>query len=681
MRRAGTVILLGITTLATTSACGGGASQAHQPATASGASGRSAVGSCARARTGALPLAPASANASSSVALARLGDTTLAYVADEDTRALRTIDVDSGREIGVTHLEGRPSHVIVLQDGRVAVGLRDEARVQILEPSDAPAAPMQARCAVDVAAEPVAFALTPDKATLLVSSGWGRTLGAYDAGTLVERYRVALAREPRAVVVSDDGRTAFVAHAVGGQVSRVDLGSTAHAAQTVALHGASPADLQAQLQDGAMTAERMVALQKRMQHAFLEAPASCQGFALAKTEAPAGRVLAPQVLVDPGDTNTAPSGYGNDNQDTEEPDVAVIDEATGTPFQASTERTTTNRWGGFRLNSDGRDAHQEECLLPRAAAYDGATHSLLVTCLGTDAVVAYDALAASPARAEKRRWNVAAGPTGVAVDPGKHRAVVWSQFDRVVSVIPLDGPDVRDEKLDKAPAVVRVALAADPERPVPVDVALGRLLFHSVGDARISRDGRACASCHPDGRDDSLVWATPDGPRRSIMLAGRLKDTAPYAWNGSEQALVDHLGITFDRLHGAGGLRSLELDALAAYVNALPQPVAPTQDDARTIARGAQVFASAEVGCAGCHSGATATDNQVHDVKSKTDQDRSGSFNTPTLRFVGGTGPYFHDGRYKTLTELLRGADGTMGHTKQLSDEDVAALAAYVGSR
>jgi hypothetical protein len=49
-----------------------------------------------------------------------------------------------------------------------------------------------------------------------------------------------------------------------------------------------------------------------------------------------------------------------------------------------------------------------------------------------------------------------------------------------------------------------------------------RALFHETDDFRLSADGRACASCHPDGREDGLTWATPDGPRQTIMLAGRI---------------------------------------------------------------------------------------------------------------------------------------------------------------
>jgi mono/diheme cytochrome c family protein len=224
----------------------------------------------------------------------------------------------------------------------------------------------------------------------------------------------------------------------------------------------------------------------------------------------------------------------------------------------------------------------------------------------------------------------------------------------------------------------RVAMSPSPQRKVTTTAALGRLLFHAAGDGRIARDGRACASCHPDGRDDALVWATPDGPRRSIMLAGRVQGTAPYAWSGSESDLRMHLAATFERLNGAGGVKGLELEALRAYVESLSPPVAPPAREDALMRRGAELFASADVGCSRCHSGRMATDNGHHDVKSKTLADKTGEFNTPSLHLVGGGGPYFHDGRYKTLRALLASGKDGMGHTSALSSEDLDALEAYL---
>jgi DNA-binding beta-propeller fold protein YncE/mono/diheme cytochrome c family protein len=676
MRVSSSVALASLFAAVCAAACGGAS---PEPAKAPIASKPAPV-SCARSSAAAAVAPLGATRASSTVALGAQGGRTLAYVADEDVQGVVTIDVDSGKQLATTPLGARPSHVMFLPDGRLVIGLRDTSKLQVLEPTAKADAPLDKRCAIDVAAEPVALALSPDDATLYVSSGWGRALGAYDAkGDLTRSFEVALPREPRGVVASEDGRTVYVAHAVGGQVSAVDLTTKNHGIKSILLHsGSQQEDLQKELQ-GAMAAmdkAQILKMQRAVEQQMFESRASCQGFALAKTVQPLGRILAPQVVVEPGDPRERPSGYGSDNDQTEVPDVAVIDSKTGEPFQASIQKTNGMMIRAMR--GDPNEHHHEECLLPRAAAYDEKNKSLLVTCLGIDAVVEYDALAASPARAEKRRWIVAAGPTGVTVDPSKHRALVWSQFDRTLDVIPLDGPEIADEKTQKPAPVARITLAQDPSHPVPVAMALGRLLFHAVGDARISHDGRACASCHPDGRDDALVWATPEGPRRSIMLAGRVAATSPYSWSGSESTLKEHLDITFDRLKGAGGLRSLELDALAAYVATLSPPVVARKTHDPKVDRGAQLFASKEVGCSSCHAGAEATDNKHHDVQSKGTTDKSGMFNTPTLKFVGGTGPYFHDGRYKTLHELLKSADRKMGHTAQLSDDDLDALEAYV---
>jgi DNA-binding beta-propeller fold protein YncE len=672
MVRAGLVLVTLVAASGLAAACGGGTPPAHTAAQTPPSAPR-APQSCARAGAAAVPLPLADTRASSTVALATIGSQTIAYVADEDTRSIRTVDVDANKEIAATPLAGRPGHLIVLPDGRVAVGLRDVSTVQVFEPTAAPTRPLETRCAVDVAPEPVAFALSPDGATLLVSSGWGRALGGYDTSSLAKRFEVALPREPRAVVVTDDGKTAYVSHAVGGMISRVDLGKSS--AAEVALHGPSHAELREAFSHppDLNDPKALAKLRQKMSSRENQMPDSCQGFALAKTETPAGRILAPQVLVDPGDPEQMPHGYGSDNEETEHPDIAVLDAATGVPLDASLERVETVRRAMVQT-------HNDDCLLPRAAAYDSTTRSLLVTCFGVDAVVAYDAVAAAPARAEKRRWLVASGPSGIAVDPNKHRAIVWSQFDRIVSTLDLNGPEIVDDAAHKAPAPGRLALAEDPAHVVPVSVALGRILFHSVGDARISRDGRACASCHPDGRDDAITWATPEGPRRSIMLASRVSNTSPYSWDGSEHTLEEHLDLTFDRLHGAGGLRSLEEQALTAYVSSLVPPPPLRLGDEAKVARGKQLFSSADVGCSKCHSGPDATDNLHHDVQSKTKFDEATAYNTPTLKFVGGTGPYFHDGRYNTLADLLKGEDGKMGHTSQLSGDDLGALETYLRS-
>jgi mono/diheme cytochrome c family protein len=580
----------------------------------------------------------------SPIALAQLDGKVLAYVADEDDAAVHVVDVDAKADLGTTRLAGKPSALMFLRDGRLVVVLRDQAQLVVLEPGPEAARPPEMRCALPTDAEPVGLAVSPDDAELVVTSAWGRSLASYDvrSAAIALSWQVALPREPRAVVVSDDGTKAFVAQAVGGQMSIVDL--RARRVLPVPTHWPSS--------EGA---RRMGTTAH--EKGFFRTQ-SCQGFALAKTEDPRGRVLLPQALVDPGVLTERPSGYGGDDHTAEAGDVAVVDGSTGDVLRASL--------------LTGSEA--DPCLLPRSAAYDAKRRSLLVGCFGIDAVVAYDATAASPVRAQQARWHVASGPAGIAVDPPRDRAIVWSQFERVVDVLPL-AIAVDEKGSDKPPPVARIALAPSAQ-PKTLAAALGRILFHR-GDDRISADGRACASCHPDGRDDGLTWSTPNGPRRTMMLAGRVDASTPFSWSGSEHSFEDHVGITFARLRGRG-LNGVELDALTEYVATLAPPPGLPGESNDQVARGEKIFRSEDTGCSSCHSGGRATDNLHHTVQSKTQADRSGNFNTPSLRFVGGGGPYYHDGRYATLHQLLTDGKRKMGNTTQLTPAEIDALEAYL---
>ncbi|MBS2011856.1 MAG: c-type cytochrome [Deltaproteobacteria bacterium] len=618
------------------------------------------------------------------LALARIEGRRVALVADEDAKAILTVDLETKTELAQTPLGAMPGHLYVAKDGRVIVAMRDANQVAVFTSNGRAGEPLAKRCAIATPAEPVAIAASQDDGTMVVSAGWGRKLLALDGKTLASRFEAKLPREPRSVVVSDDGKTAFVSHAVGSVMSAVDLAGQGHEVKELSLRGHEPGQLQ-QLEMQRKRIKKMHANDPEAAKAQLEeleteakreiaGRPSCQGFALAKSTAVPGRIFAPQVMVDPGDPEQRPDGYGDENQQTETPAVAVVDEGAKQPMVSSL--TMGREHLMFQRGRDSRDP-RPECLLPRAAAVDAKTKSLLVTCYGIDAVIAYDAASASPLTSERRRWTVGSGPSGIVVDPDKHRAVVWSQFDRTLSTFPIGGSELADDKV-APPLVVRTAMAPLKEK-LPAEYALGRILFHAAGDMRISGDGRACASCHPDGRDDAITWATPEGPRRSIMLAGRASRTAPYSWNGNENTLHNHLGNTFDRLSGKG-LRSIELDALVTYVTRMPAPPAVTLEkgEKEKAERGRQIFASAEAGCASCHSGADMTDGQNHDVSSKHKSDRAGAFNTPSLHLVGGTGPYFHDGRYTSLKELLQKSDGKMGKTAHLSPNDLDALETFL---
>ncbi len=642
----------------------------------------------------------------SQVVLAKIGNHELAYVADDDDALVHIVETGGlpptlgGRsvptEIGVAPLPGRPGQLLVLPDGRLVAAIRGGAEVVTLRISSKNIATLEPEGAFPTPTEPIGLSTTPDGTKLLVTSGWGRSLTVIDVATGREALRMRLPRDPRAVVTSADGTKAFVSHAVGSQLSIVDLADPGHSVLASSVDGWSTEDRR----NPAFSFKMSESGESPMQAAAEDKLESvhhprmaCQGFALARVDGPSERVLAPQVQVETGDTTSRSSGYGGGaGLATEMPNVAVVPVETGIADPRSMEVFATARaYGpGFDPGTPDRRAVREEgalapCVLPRAAT--AGNGSLYVACLGIDSVVEYDADVVSPERVEHRRWQVPSGPVGLALEG--ERLYVWSQFARTLTVLDAakkyaDEPDTEKADPDAASMRVhaaeapRVGLSRKPTLAANADVALGRELFHASSDPRISSDGRACASCHPDGRDDSLTWSTPTGPRQTPMLAGRVEDTEPYGWDGAGQDVPTHLVHTFQRLQGRG-LRTNETAALVAYLKSLPAPPRTKERVAETVARGSDLFHSDKAACSTCHTGdGKFTDGQPHDIGTKVTVDATNDFDTPSLRYVSGTAPYFHDGRYATLRDVLTHTGGAMGQTSELSPDELDALEAYV---
>jgi DNA-binding beta-propeller fold protein YncE/mono/diheme cytochrome c family protein len=605
------------------------------------------------------PLDASGATSAGAVALARYGEHTLAFVADADDRAVVTFDVDTRAALASTPMGLRPSAVLVTPAGRVVVLGADDARVHLMVLA-AIDAPLVAERTIAVPAEPVSASLAPGGDAVLVASRWGHALSIVPLAPGDAPIVVDLPRDPAAVVASADGKRAVVMHAAGSRASVVDLQT--RAVTTASLDRrvrrelfrdmmpmmAMPMDPPSEQLDGQGQAATMpsqamhvVAPKERFEMATLHAD---QAFAMVRAED--GRLLAPEVFVDTGPA-AASGGYGA-SESTVTPAVVSFDGDTGQMLEPGGDRTFGSR-----------------CLLPRGAALDTAGKRMLIACLGSDEIVV---LGVEPKAVKLQRMvRVPKGPVAIAVDEEGKRAVVWSPFERAVTVMGLD-PEHR-----------RVASTTLERRgPAPSEEALrGRVLFHSAFDSRVSSDGRACASCHPDGRDDGLTWSSPAGPMQTPMLFARLEGTAPYGWDGAAKDLVHHLAHTTSRL-GGGGLSKRDVTDVAAYLASLTPPAAATGPDATVVARGADIFRSEQAECASCHTGAALTDGDTHDVESGPKGAHPRTFDTPSLRFIARSAPYFHDGRYATLGDMLAGSDGSMGHTSHLSPEDRAALQAYL---
>lgn len=241
-------------------------------------------------------------------------------------------------------------------------------------------------------------------------------------------------------------------------------------------------------------------------------------------------------------------------------------------------------------------------------------------------------------------------------------------------------------------------------------VELGRHLFY---DVRLSDNGtQACGSCHvqvrafTDGRPTSVGSTGAHGRRNAQPLANAgyrasLTWANPTMTTLEAQALVPMFGTTPVELGLTGDavptLARLADDPTyqALFADAFADDAAPVTLDhvtkaiaafERTIIagrsrvdrgdltdaerRGQALFASARLGCNGCHGGFDFTvavgaglrffntgltlDDPDPGVAAITgDPAHRGRFRPPSLRDVAVTGPYMHDGSVATLGEVV----------------------------
>lgn len=267
------------------------------------------------------------------------------------------------------------------------------------------------------------------------------------------------------------------------------------------------------------------------------------------------------------------------------------------------------------------------------------------------------------------------------------------------------------------------SLSAD---PMPANLRLGQKLFYSANsdDEPITQNHWvACATCHLEGRSDSVTWLFQQGPRDTPTNAGGLLDTG-FLFRTADRSKVQDYWKTIDVEQGGhfepdGGQQPL-LDAIASYVNsALPAPAAPTTDETHALqpsalatlrTQGEAIFQ--QVGCPMCHSGPAKTDSGsgnptldlegvvlLHDVGTcvtsgpwpdVTHDDIVGdpraacAFDTPALRGLVDSAPYLHDGSAATLEDvlpsMLRASAAATASPTVLSATEQQALVEYLRS-
>ncbi len=195
----------------------------------------------------------------------------------------------------------------------------------------------------------------------------------------------------------------------------------------------------------------------------------------------------------------------------------------------------------------------------------------------------------------------------------------------------------------------------------------GHAIFHGVE----SPTPLACASCHPEGRDDAHTWSfAPLGPRRTQTLLGDVTGTAPFHWDGDQKSISVLMDEVFTRRMGNAKLSIKDVAAFSDWLSELRDlPSKPVSSSSA----GRKAFEKA--GCDSCHAGDRFTTGESADVGT------GDSFQIPSLVGLRYRTPLLHDGCAATIEERFGPCGGDdHGDTGALDDDEMADLLDYLRS-
>ena len=257
-------------------------------------------------------------------------------------------------------------------------------------------------------------------------------------------------------------------------------------------------------------------------------------------------------------------------------------------------------------------------------------------------------------------------PEAACFNPDQTISYIVNRFDDSVTVISLSG---------QQPTVVQT-LSLGAMRSLTAAERGEQLFF----DASLSLDGWfSCHSCHTDGhtnglRSDTLGDEGQGAPKKVLSLLGA-RDSGPWAWNGGKPSLEKQIQTSLIvSMQSQMEIDDKVVSLLAEFVRTLPPPPGITaarggKIDGKLLNQGRRLFDT--VGCISCHSGKAFTSEATYDVGIH-DELGNQQFNPPSLRGISQRASFFHDGRAKTLRDVLK--SGHHGADQQLAEEELNAI-------
>jgi DNA-binding beta-propeller fold protein YncE len=223
--------------------------------------------------------------------------------------------------------------------------------------------------------------------------------------------------------------------------------------------------------------------------------------------------------------------------------------------------------------------------------------------------------------------------------------------------------------------------------PTPSLARQGEAIFYDAG--RSLDQWYSCHSCHYEGHSNAVAMDTKNdgrfGNSKAVLSLRGSAETGPWFWHGTVSDFDTALRQSLTDTMLGKPPTDHDVAAVAAFIKTLklpPNPHRQADDLKEAIVRGEAVFQSTKAGCARCHPAPLFTDGKKHDVGLGSKGDVYPSYNPPSLRGVYDRILYLHDGRAKSLEEVLRGPHypSRVTGTGELTDDELRDLLAYLKS-
>lgn len=573
----------------------------------------------------------------SPIALALSSDGARLLTANATSNSVSLIDPVQGRVIAELTTGDKPAGVAISRDGHrgvVAHWYGYDLAVLEIGPDF-----LKVAGRVDVGPEPRGVAISGDGATAFVAVGVSNEVVRVDLIGKTVTGRLQVGREPRNIVLSPDGATLLVGNARGQSVSLIAAGKWS-VVRTIPIDGDNL---------------RQVSISPDGKYGYI-ANMRNVGFATNRNNIDRGWVLGQRL--------------------TRVPLVEDESEAFATLSLDQQGRAASDAHG-TAVSPDGR----------YIAVSSGGTHEVMIFRTDLQSLpwrpngsrdLIHPELLKNDGRF--RRVETGGRPAELAFAPDSKSLYVSNYLSDSIQVI----------DTDSATAVRTIPLGG----PQALSLARrGEILFHDAG--RSHNQWYSCNTCHSDGHTNGLDFDTlNDGrqdlssthlrSRKKVPTLRRVTKTAPWTWHGWQKSLDDAMSESFTKSMQGKLPTPEEIKAVVAYLDTLTFPRNPfTLPDGKlseAAKRGQTVFRSAKAACDKCHGGAELTDGKIHIVGLEERDDAYRGYNPPSLRGVYDKDPYLHDGRAKTLRDVLSGphdADSVTG-LGELSSEEIDDLVVYL---